>query len=178
MSHAVKLMLQLLDFSVTIFRDARSAARQLLSGDVRPELMVLDINMPEVSGIDLLEFLRLREDLRGIPVVMLSSETTDRQVDEALGLGADAFVFKPVTIEELEGQFSKHLQHIKGEYNQDNLIFLTSDRHYIQRPRRLEVVFDCHLRFWEFISAGRRLKPRGQRPPERALSSVLGAQLR
>jgi DNA-binding response OmpR family regulator len=103
MSHAVKLMLQLLDFSVTIFRDARSAARQLLSGDVRPELMVLDINMPEVSGIDLLEFLRLREDLRGIPVVMLSSETTDRQVDEALGLGADAFVFKPVTIEELEG---------------------------------------------------------------------------
>ena len=103
MSHAVKLMLQLLDFTVTIFRDARSAARQLLSGEVRPELMVLDINMPEVSGIDLLEFLRLREDLRSIPVVMLSSETTDRQVDEALDLGADAFVFKPVTIEELEG---------------------------------------------------------------------------
>lgn len=107
MSHAVKLMLQLLDFTVTIFRDARSAARQLLSGEVRPELMVLDINMPEVSGIDLLEFLRLREDLRSIPVVMLSSETTDRQVDEALGLGADAFVFKPVTIEELEGAIER-----------------------------------------------------------------------
>ena len=103
MSHAVRLMLQLLDFDVTIFRDARSAARQLLSAPVRPQLMVLDINMPEVSGIDLLEFLRLRDDLRTIPVVMLSSETTDRQVDEALGLGADAFVFKPVTIEELEG---------------------------------------------------------------------------
>jgi DNA-binding response OmpR family regulator len=107
MSHAVRLMLQLLDFTVTIFRDARSAARQLLSGEERPELMVLDINMPEVSGIDLLEFLRLREDLRSIPVVMLSSETTDRQVDEALGLGADAFVFKPVTIEELEGAIQR-----------------------------------------------------------------------
>jgi DNA-binding response OmpR family regulator len=112
MSHAVQLMLQLLDFKVTIFRDARSAARQLLSAEVRPALMVLDINMPEVSGIDLLEFLRMRDDLRKIPVVMLSSETTDRQVDEALGLGADAFVFKPVTIEELEGAvqraFSAH----------------------------------------------------------------------
>ena len=107
MSHAVRLMLQLLDFTVTIFRDARSAARQLLSGEERPELMVLDTNMPEVSGIDLLEFLRLREDLRSIPVVMLSSETTDRQVDEALGLGADAFVFKPVTIEELEGAIQR-----------------------------------------------------------------------
>ena len=114
MSHAVKLMLQLLDFTVTIFRDARSAARQLLSGTVRPELMVLDINMPEVSGIDLLEFLRLREDLRSIPVVMLSSETTDRQVDEALGLGADAFVFKPVTIEELEGAIQRALAAHKG----------------------------------------------------------------
>jgi DNA-binding response OmpR family regulator len=106
MSHAVKLMLQLLDYTVTVFRDARSAARQLLDG-ARPELMVLDINMPEVSGIDLLEFLRMRADLRTIPVVMLSSETTDRQVDEALGLGADAFVFKPVTIDELEGAIQR-----------------------------------------------------------------------
>lgn len=106
MSHAVKLMLQLLDCSVTIYRDARSAARKLLGG-ARPELMILDINMPEVSGIDMLEFLRMRADLRTIPVVMLSSETTDRQVDEAMGLGADAFVFKPVTIEELEGAIDR-----------------------------------------------------------------------
>ena len=118
MSHAVKLMLQLLDFNVTVFRDARSAARQLLGGDVRPELMVLDINMPEVSGIDLLEFLRLREDLRNIPVVMLSSETTDLQVDEALDLGADAFVFKPVTIEELEGAIQRAFAAHRGGLQQ------------------------------------------------------------
>jgi two-component system chemotaxis response regulator CheY len=101
MSHAVKLMLELLDCTVETHRDARTAARKLLNG-VRPDLIVLDINMPEVSGIDMLEFLRMRSDLRMIPVVMLSSETTDIQVDEAMKLGADAFVFKPVTIDELE----------------------------------------------------------------------------
>jgi len=101
MSHAVMLMLQLLDSTVQIFRDARSAAKRLLAGD-RPELIVLDINMPEVSGIDFLEFLRMRSELKEIPVVMLSSETTDIQVDEAMRIGANAFVFKPVTIEELE----------------------------------------------------------------------------
>jgi two-component system chemotaxis response regulator CheY len=106
MSHAVRLMLELLDCTVETHRDARSAARRLLAGE-RPELMVLDINMPEVSGIDLLEFLRLQPDLKRIPVVMLSSETTDVQVDEAMKLGADAFVFKPVTIEELEGAIER-----------------------------------------------------------------------
>lgn len=108
MSHAVRLMLELLDCTVETHRDARSAARRLLAGE-RPELMVLDINMPEVSGIDLLEFLRMRPDLKRIPVVMLSSETTDVQVDEAMKLGADAFVFKPVTIEELESAIQKAL---------------------------------------------------------------------
>jgi len=108
MSHAVKLMLQLLDCSVEIFRDARSVARQLLGGD-RPDVMLLDINMPEVSGIDLLEFLRQRNDLKDLPVVMLSSETTDVQVDEAIDLGADGFIFKPVTIDELEEALNKAL---------------------------------------------------------------------
>ena len=108
MSQAVRLMLELLDCTVETHRDARSAARRLLTGE-RPDLMVLDINMPEVSGIDLLEFLRMRPDFKRIPVVMLSSETTDIQVDEAMKLGADAFVFKPVTIEELEGAIQRAL---------------------------------------------------------------------
>jgi len=108
MSHAVKLMLQLLDYSVNIFRDARSVARQLLGGD-RPDVMLLDINMPEVSGIDLLEFLRKQKGLKDLPVVMLSSETTDVQVDEAMEIGANGFIFKPVTIDELEEALNKAL---------------------------------------------------------------------
>ncbi len=108
MSHAVKLMLQLLDFNVEVYRDARSAARKLLTGK-RPDVMVLDINMPEVSGIDMLEFLRMRDELKGLPVVMLSSETADSQVDEALAIGANAFVFKPVTLDELEAALQKAL---------------------------------------------------------------------
>jgi two-component system chemotaxis response regulator CheY len=108
MSHAVKLMLQLLDFEVATFRDARSAGKALLAGRV-PHLLVLDINMPEVTGIDFLEFVRSRAEFRDLPVVMLSTETADLQVDEAMRLGANEFVFKPVTIEELERAVGKVL---------------------------------------------------------------------
>jgi DNA-binding response OmpR family regulator len=101
MSHAIGLMLKMLDCEVTLFHTARSAAQTLLTGKT-PHLLILDINMPEISGLDLLEFLRRRPEWKELPIVVLSSETADEAVDQALQLGADAYVVKPVTVEELE----------------------------------------------------------------------------
>jgi DNA-binding response OmpR family regulator len=72
-----------------------------LTGD-RPDLLILDINMPEVSGLDMLEFVRHRKVWKDMPVIMLSSEAADVTVDKAMQLGADGYVMKPVTLEELE----------------------------------------------------------------------------
>ena len=101
MAHAIGLMLKVLDCEVVLFPSARSAAQRLLTGRA-PELLILDINMPEVSGLDLLEFLRRRREWKDLPILMLSSEAEDSTVDKALQLGADAFLMKPATIEELE----------------------------------------------------------------------------
>jgi len=90
----------------TLFFPARPAAQALFDG-VRPDLFSLDINIPGVSGIDFLEFLRHREDLKDIPVVMLSSDAADLMVDKAMALGADAYVTKPVALEELEEAMKK-----------------------------------------------------------------------
>ena len=108
MSHAVRLMLELLDFEVRTYREARRAAQVLLSGQ-RPDLIVLDINMPEVTGMDFLEFVNMRKELKGLPIIMLSTEASDVRVDEAMKLGASGFVSKPVTIEELETVIGKVL---------------------------------------------------------------------
>jgi CheY-like chemotaxis protein len=111
MTRAIQLMLRLIDCEATGYFDARSATQALLSGK-RPDLMILDINMPEVSGLDLLEFLRRRPEWEDLPVVMLSTEAADVTVDKALKLGANGYVTKPVTIEELErvinSAFQKH----------------------------------------------------------------------
>ncbi len=108
MSHAVRLMLELLEFEVKTWRDARRAAQALLAGQ-RTDLIVLDINMPEVTGMDFLEFLSMRTELRGQKVIMLSTEASDVRVDQAMRLGASGFVSKPVTIEELETVIAKVL---------------------------------------------------------------------
>jgi len=113
MSRAVGLMLKMLDCRVTTYHNVRSAAQHFADGK-KPDLIILDINMPEVSGLDMLEFLRRRTDSKNLPIVMLSSEATDAIVDQALALGADSYVMKPVTIDELEKAmataFHKHLK--------------------------------------------------------------------
>ena len=112
MSHAIGLMLKLLDCETTAFFNVRSAA-QLFAAGKKPDLLILDLNMPEISGLDMIEFLRRRPHSKNLPIVMLSSEAADAVVDKALELGADAYVMKPVTVEELEKAmataFYKHL---------------------------------------------------------------------
>lgn len=112
MNRAVGLMLKLLDCEVASFFNVRAAAQTLLIGR-RPDLIILDINMPEVSGLDMVEFLRRRPESKNIPIVMLSSEAADSVIDKALELGADSYIMKPVTMDELEKAmtvaFDKHL---------------------------------------------------------------------
>ena len=112
MSRAVGLMLKLLECEVTSYFNVRSAAQSFAAGK-KPDLLILDLNMPEISGLDMIEFLRRRPDSKHLPIVMLSSEAADSVVDKALALGADSYVMKPVTIEELEkamaNAFYKHL---------------------------------------------------------------------
>ena len=109
MIKALSLMLRLLNYETRSFPNARRAARALLAGQ-RPDLLILDINMPEVSGLDLLEFIRSRRQWDDLPVIMFSSEAADVQVDHALALGADAYIFKPVTLDELEAAIAQAMQ--------------------------------------------------------------------
>ncbi len=102
---AIQLMLKVIGCEATGFSGARMAAQALLAGR-RPDLMILDINMPEVSGLDLLEFIRRRPEWAQLPVIMLSTEASDVTVDQALALGADGYITKPVTVEELDRALS------------------------------------------------------------------------
>jgi CheY-like chemotaxis protein len=98
---AVSLMLKLLDYTPRSFLSAPAAAQVLLAGDV-PDLILLDVNMPQVTGTDFLEFVRRRPQFAKLPILMLSSEYADAQVHALLDMGANGYLTKPVSIEELE----------------------------------------------------------------------------
>ncbi|MFE3995423.1 response regulator [Streptomyces goshikiensis] len=71
-------------------------------GNTRPDLIVLDLNMPRMNGRDLLQILKNDEDLRTIPVVVLTTSSAPEDISGAYHSRANAYVTKPVNLEEFE----------------------------------------------------------------------------
>jgi two-component system chemotaxis response regulator CheY len=69
----------------------------------RYDLIITDINMPDVNGLELIHFIRRSEQYRSTPLVIISTQATERDVDRGLALGANAYVKKPFTPDELRG---------------------------------------------------------------------------
>ena len=63
---------------------------------IMPALILLDLNMPRLSGIDTLRRIRADARTRMLPVVMLTSSNEDRDIVESYGLGANSYIRKPV----------------------------------------------------------------------------------
>lgn len=65
-----------------------------------PVLMILDLNLPRVSGLEVLRRVRAEERTRYLPVVILTTSNEDEDVIDSYALGANAYVRKPVAFEE------------------------------------------------------------------------------
>ena len=70
----------------------------------RPEVIVLDLKLPRVSGHAVLAAIRVDPELRGIPVVVLSSSYAPRDQERSFDLEADHYVTKPIGLEMLAGE--------------------------------------------------------------------------
>ncbi len=64
----------------------------------RPDLILLDLLMPEISGFDFLEKVRLQNELSDIPVIVVSALTDEANIKKTRNLGAIEFIEKPVDI--------------------------------------------------------------------------------
>lgn len=69
--------------------------------DRRPDLILLDLNMPRMDGREALAQIRADPALRRIPVVILSTSSEEQDIEETYGLGANGFITKPITFDAL-----------------------------------------------------------------------------
>jgi CheY-like chemotaxis protein len=82
--------------------NGRSALEQL--AHARPDLVCLDLTLPDVSGYDVCEYIRGQPELAGLPVLMISARGTLLDRAQAEEVGADGYLTKPFTQEEFVQQ--------------------------------------------------------------------------
>lgn len=67
----------------------------------RPDVLLLDMHLPDISGLELLHHLKLDPETRDIPVIVVSADALPTQIEEALQAGAHRYLTKPVNVVEL-----------------------------------------------------------------------------
>ena len=64
--------------------------------NLRPGIILLDLNMPRMNGLEFLRIVKRDEALKRIPVVVLTTSTEERDMEESFGLGVAGYMIKPV----------------------------------------------------------------------------------
>lgn len=89
---------------IIVARDGEEALTLLFGnngrGMIRPALVLLDLKLPKVGGLDVLSRLRSEEATRSLPVVVLSSSDEEDDIVESYRRGANSYVRKPIAFEE------------------------------------------------------------------------------
>jgi DNA-binding response OmpR family regulator len=83
------------------FEDGEHLVRYLNGGVEPPALIILDLNMTNLGGIGVLYWLRARRDLDSVPAIILSSSSQERDIREAIALGATEYCVKPLNYADL-----------------------------------------------------------------------------
>lgn len=89
-----------------IIRIARDGAEalEMLYGDAHqhrfPDLVLLDLKLPKISGLEVLEKIRSHESTRTLPIVVLTSSDEERDILESYNLGANSYIRKPVDFDQ------------------------------------------------------------------------------
>ncbi len=93
---------QKLDNPILIARDGEEAlafVEKWEKGEPRPVVILLDLKMPKVNGLEVLKVLKNHQQFRTIPVVVLTTSSEHSDVSAAYQLGANSYIVKPVDFE-------------------------------------------------------------------------------
>jgi two-component system, OmpR family, phosphate regulon response regulator PhoB len=85
-----------------VLKTYSSTPAMTLLAQEKPDVIILDIMMPDVSGMEVLRYLRTQPDLAAIPVVVVSAKAAPADITAGLAAGASIYLTKPVSYTDLK----------------------------------------------------------------------------
>ncbi len=108
MAQSLAAQIGVLGHTVAIAYGPRMALQQL--SQVIPDVILMDINMPGLNGLEVLRFLRRDPITANVPVIVVSANDSQEMIHAALRAGANAYIVKPPTIEAIEEALDRVVQ--------------------------------------------------------------------
>lgn len=99
--------LQIADFNVVEVPNGEEAVKKAL--EVKPDLILMDVRMPKMTGFEACKVLKQQEKTKDIPVIFLSAKGQEAEISTGLDLGAEEYFLKPFAPDELIGRVNKIL---------------------------------------------------------------------
>lgn len=103
----IKMSLNLANFNVTTASNGPEALKAL--ENQKPDLILLDIMMPQMTGFEVCQKIRANESWKSIPVIMLTAKGQKEDAEKGLETGADDYIIKPFDPNELAEQVRSFL---------------------------------------------------------------------
>lgn len=97
----VQTILELESFKVTAAEHGMQGAEILEAGDKKFDLIIVDRQMPEMTGMDFLNRIKLKPETAEVPTIMLTGESKPEDIIEGYAVGADYYITKPFTRQQL-----------------------------------------------------------------------------
>lgn len=88
----------LIEYGYSVMTALSAAEAQIRLNKQKPDLILLDLLMPQVSGFDFIKQIKQTDNLADIPVIIVSAVTDGESIDEVLKLGAIEYIKKPVVL--------------------------------------------------------------------------------
>jgi two-component system response regulator len=88
---------------IRVARDGAEALDQLYGPNASPrlpDLVLLDLKLPKISGLEVLQRIRKEDKTRALPIVVLTSSDEEKDIIESYNLGANSYIRKPVDFDE------------------------------------------------------------------------------
>jgi DNA-binding response OmpR family regulator len=99
--------LQIADFKVVEVPNGEEAVKRAL--EVKPDLILMDVRMPKMTGFEACKALKQQEKTKDIPVIFLSAKGQEAEISTGLDLGAEEYFLKPFAPDELINRVNKIL---------------------------------------------------------------------
>ncbi len=103
----VKLILEQHNYSIISATNGKSGLE--LASKMKPNLIILDVMLPEMNGFEVARAIRTDAGINAVPIIMLSVKTNQEDVEAGYRAGANEYVSKPFSLEDLIKKVKKHL---------------------------------------------------------------------